>query len=649
MAAQPLAGLVDCRPCEIEHLRSHDMRLMGSLRSNLLRAVVSTRVISRWKTSTSEGYPRISRMEPTLKAVVKLAESETQFSFSFLLAHKGLDIHRQFNLSRPMDESASQFKTRLLGNLDKVLSKKQKKKKRKSEESSANSGAEGHSNDLDVSFSTGVGENIPLSDDVAMKAIFLQHDRLQMGVLGLTFDVLVNPPMVESGRVLDTIMVGHICYPYKLKLQFAEKSASQFSWFVSTLKIEPEKLDGKSFDKDKLKWSHRSTSYQFVPTEDDVGRLLKLVVTPSDAQEREGLIFETVSKNLISAAPGKFGYEGRQGFTQAFVANPDEFRVLTYNILADLYADSEYSRTVLHPQCPPYALEIGYRKQVILKELLGYHGDIMCLQEVDAKIFDLDLLPILAEFGYEGVFAPKGGSVNEGESCFWRNDKFELLSHTKVVLGESLKSAPYLQDIFENISGNEQLCANIDRSTVVQLVCLRSKEDARVLVVANTHMYFKPEADHIRLLQSAIIVREIEELRKALAQQYPLDTPIGTVLCGDFNSTPPCGVYQYLTSSQIPSDHPEWSIVPDEKVQNLTLKHALKFGSACGTPQYTNFTISFRDCLDYIFYETNALQVAEVVPFPSEEELTEFEAIPNLIFPSDHLACVATLKWNTAG
>ena len=38
-------------------------------------------------------------------------------------------------------------------------------------------------------------------------------------------------------------------------------------------------------------------------------------------------------------------------------------RFVTYNLLADLYADSDYSRTVLHPQCPPYALDMDYRKQ----------------------------------------------------------------------------------------------------------------------------------------------------------------------------------------------------------------------------------------------------------------------------------------------
>lgn len=47
------------------------------------------------------------------------------------------------------------------------------------------------------------------------------------------------------------------------------------------------------------------------------------------------------------------------------------FRVCSYNILADLYADSDFTRTVLHPYCPPYALQIDYRKQLFLKELLG--------------------------------------------------------------------------------------------------------------------------------------------------------------------------------------------------------------------------------------------------------------------------------------
>ncbi len=35
------------------------------------------------------------------------------------------------------------------------------------------------------------------------------------------------------------------------------------------------------------------------------------------------------------------------------------------------------------------------------------------------------------------------------------------------------------------------------------------------LCVANTHLYFHPRAAHIRLVQSAIVIRHLEELRKS--------------------------------------------------------------------------------------------------------------------------------------
>lgn len=61
--------------------------------------------------------------------------------------------------------------------------------------------------------------------------------------------------------------------------------------------------------------------------------------------------------------------------------------MVSYNILADLYADSEVSRTQLYPYCPPYALSIDYRKQLILKELLGE-----CVVSLAAHTFPSELL-----------------------------------------------------------------------------------------------------------------------------------------------------------------------------------------------------------------------------------------------------------------
>ena len=89
----------------------------------------------------------------------------------------------------------------------------------------------------------------------------------------------------------------------------------------------------------------------------------------------------------------------------------------------------------------------------------------------------------------------------------------------------------------------------------------------------------------------------------------------------------------------------DWSSCEGEEIRGLTVEHDLApLDSACGTPKYTNYTEGFKDCLDYIFYSANAMEVSQVVPFPSEEDLAVHKAIPSVVFPSDHVACVADLK-----
>lgn len=100
------------------------------------------------------------------------------------------------------------------------------------------------------------------------------------------------------------------------------------------------------------------------------------------------------------------------------------FRAISYNLLADLYADRDHSRAVLFPYCPPYALAIDYRKQLFLKEIMGYNADIICLQEVDTRIYHHDLVPILSNLGFDSMFAAKGGTVAEGVACFVDKKRF---------------------------------------------------------------------------------------------------------------------------------------------------------------------------------------------------------------------------------
>ena len=68
-------------------------------------------------------------------------------------------------------------------------------------------------------------------------------------------------------------------------------------------------------------------------------------------------------------------------------------------------------------------------------------------------------------------------------------------------------------------------------------------------------------------------------------------------------------------------------------------------GSACGTPEFTNYTSGFSGCLDYIFYQSSKFQVDQVIPLPSLEDVTQHTALPSIVFPSDHIALIADLKW----
>ena len=83
----------------------------------------------------------------------------------------------------------------------------------------------------------------------------------------------------------------------------------------------------------------------------------------------------------------------------------------------------------------------------------------------------------------------------------------------------------------------------------------------------------------------------------------------------------------------------------EEFCGGIELEHQLDLVSVCGCPPYTNFVPEFQGCLDYIFVEPDRLPIAQVVPMPSHAEVTDLTALPNKLFPSDHIAIVCDLFW----
>ncbi|XP_053699293.1 2',5'-phosphodiesterase 12 [Sabethes cyaneus] len=572
--------------------------------------------------------------------------NEEQCAITFHLASEKYKINRVFNFFRDVTEDIDASTERMRANIEKETKKRMAKKKK------AKPGPS--------SEQTATSESAPVQDELPEVSVrFFDSDKEQ-DVKGIAFSELLNrvreeknillkildddfridfnSPAVQTVSLPQSILAGFYVYPSKLELVFADRALSEFRWFRGKMP--------KSKKAQQIEWVQIGADFSYLAVPEDVGHHLKFMCVPKNAQQ-SGPSSEITSVGEVQAGPGQCPFDVRHLFTQTKLSNEYQFRMVTYNILADLYADSDYSRTELFGYCPNYALHIDYRKQLFIKELMGYNADIICLQEVDSKIFDSDLLPVLRLKSYDGHFKAKGKTA-EGLATFFDARRFEVLEQQGITIGENLESLEAFQFLWNQIKSNEKLASRIkERSTAIQATLLRSRQNpTKHLLVANTHFYFHPDADHIRLLQGGFSMLYVRSLYEQFVEKLKLEREhFAIVFCGDFNSTPECGMYRLMTERFVGDEMADWQSNEEEAVRGVTLSQPFQFQSACGCPKYTNFTVGFQACIDYIYYQSDVLRVNDVVPLPSEEELLAYDAIPSPVFPSDHIALVASLEW----
>lgn len=568
---------------------------------------------------------RLYRMEDR-KVVVTHDEESMTVGLSFRFQHCNVD--RTFNLKRSSEEGLSSVLTRISGNIQKVLDKKKKRN-------------EDPAPVVPIDIKTHAGESV--NKDMSCYECFVaqaDHHFLDIGEKSYSLDV--NPPIVKVLELPKNIMAGFPLHPSKLEMTNGVNEDSSFTWYKSDVKFNS--IEETKSQMNKIKWVEMATGYTCFTDNDDVGRLLKVVMSPRRG-ERCGEDTEAIASVLVSAGPGLCPFERRHKVTKK-PTGQNCLRVISYNILADQYADSEFARSNLFPSCPSYAIDVDYRKQLLIKEILGYNGDLICLQEVDEKVFMHGLQGALRKEGLEGVYAAKGGTVTEGVALFYRLTKLRLLETQRFILSKELQGSVLFAEIWKQIQCSEDLKEKVvSRFTCLQVSVLESTENPKQLVVVGvTHLYFSPEADHIRLLQAGIGLQILQQVMALYQNKYP-EKEVSMLFAGDFNSTPEFDVYRLMTSQMASFDDIDWSDKENERVSGVSFSHDLELASACGCPPYTNYTKDFYGCLDYIYYQTDKFSVKQVVELPSHEEVTQHEFLPSITIPSDHLAIIADLEF----
>lgn len=89
-----------------------------------------------------------------------------------------------------------------------------------------------------------------------------------------------------------------------------------------------------------------------------------------------------------------------------------------------------------------------------------------------------------------------------------------LLENFSCILGEDIKTSPIFSSIWSVISKNEAFVTRLcGRATATQAVLLQSLDNEHeIIVVGNTHLYFHPDADHVRLTQGGITILWLQNI-----------------------------------------------------------------------------------------------------------------------------------------
>ena len=156
--------------------------------------------------------------------------------------------------------------------------------------------------------------------------------------------------------------------------------------------------------------SYRGNTAVYWPTSEDCGHVLVVECIPSSKDGRFGQPAYATTHPVETAPPSSA--ISRRHLQTPTLLPAGQLRVVSYNILADVYASTEYAAHVLYRYCKREALDGEYRQCRIVRELLGYHADVMCLQEVGARMYAEFIQPSLAQAGYRGCLQLKAGTVS---------------------------------------------------------------------------------------------------------------------------------------------------------------------------------------------------------------------------------------------
>ncbi|KAH9614207.1 hypothetical protein KSS87_019067 [Heliosperma pusillum] len=393
-------------------------------------------------------------------------------------------------------------------------------------------------------------------------------------------------------------------------------------------------------------WFEVGCCKTYTPSADDIGHVLKLECVVVDIETKLSVGHPmTVTTSQVIPAPtptprrmisvsgsdviGSLDSDGR-------IAAVGNFTVLSYNILAEAYATSD-----TYNYCPSWALSWPYRRQNLLREIVGYKADIVCLQEVQYDHFDEFFAPELDKHGYQALYKRKTSEVEFNKAAQSLTEAVVPSTQKKTALNRLVKDNVALIAVLEAKFGHQ----GVDNPGKRQLLC-----------VANTHVNVQQDLKDVKLWQVHTLLKGLEKIANSA------DIPM--LVCGDFNSTPVSAPHSLLARGKVDPTHLDLVVDPlgilrphGKLVHQLPLvsayssfvrggleQHRRRMDPSSNEPLFTNCTRDFIGTHDYIFYTADSLTVESLLELLDEDNLRKDTALPSAEWSSDHIALLAEFR-----
>lgn len=328
------------------------------------------------------------------------------------------------------------------------------------------------------------------------------------------------------------------------------------------------------------------------------------------------------------------------------------FTLMSYNTLCQHYAT-----TKLYQYTPSWALDWEHRKNALKEEILALATDVICLQEVETRTFHEFWVPLMQNVGYKGFFFSKTRSKTMGEleskkvdgcATFYRASKFQFVQkqhfeYNTVCMGSDKYKKT--KDLFNRF---------MNKDHIALIVQLQHIETGEKIIFVNTHLHWDPAFNDVKALQVGILLEEllgvIKKFNHTSNQEEIKNSSV--IICGDFNSTKNSAVYQLFSTGSV-SKHEDLEGKDYGRFTDEGFHHSFKLKSAydhiASDFPFTNYTPTFTDVIDYVWYTTPTLQVQGLLSKADEEYMSHHIGIPNAHFASDHIPLVTKFKVRKKG